>query len=156
MPQDGHAKQDGERAAGTRWIRKHAAHVAPHRVPLLGDDLYSNQPFCALVWHHRFNFILTCKPDSHATLAQRLAFWQANDGIAALERRHWHGRFTEVRHYRYLNDVRLRHGDDALAVNGFESTVVNAKTGEQLYHNSFITDHRLHADNVADVAHAGR
>jgi hypothetical protein len=29
MPQDGHAKQDCERAAGTRWIRKHAAHVEP-------------------------------------------------------------------------------------------------------------------------------
>jgi hypothetical protein len=45
MPQDGHAKQDCERAAGTRWIRKHAEHVAPHGVTLLGDDLYSNQPF---------------------------------------------------------------------------------------------------------------
>jgi hypothetical protein len=54
MPQDGHAKQDCERVAGTRWIRKHAAHVAPHRVTLLGDDLYSNQPFCTLVLHHRF------------------------------------------------------------------------------------------------------
>jgi hypothetical protein len=32
MPQDGHAKQDCERAAGTRWIRKHAEHVAPHGV----------------------------------------------------------------------------------------------------------------------------
>jgi len=32
MPQDGHAKQDCERAAGTRWIHQHAAHVAPHGV----------------------------------------------------------------------------------------------------------------------------
>ena len=52
--------------------------------------------------------------------------------------------------------MRLRDGDDALSVNWFESTVVNAKTGEQLYHNSFITNHRLHADNVANVAQAGR
>ena len=58
--------------------------------------------------------------------------------------------------YRYINDVRLRDGDDALAINWFEITVVHAKTGAQLYHNSFITDHRLHADNVADIAHAGR
>src|SRR5882672_1432139 len=81
MPQDGHAKQDCERAAGTRWIRTHAEHVAPHGVTILGEDLYSNQPFCALVLHHRFNFILTCKPDSHATRAERVAFWQANDGL---------------------------------------------------------------------------
>jgi len=156
MPQDGHAKQDGERAAGTRWIRKHAAHVAPHRVPLLGDDLYSNQPFCALVWHHRFNFILTCKPDSHATLAQRLAFWQANDGITEREGRHGNGRFTEVTRVRYSNDVRLRGGDDALPVNWFEITMVKTKTGEQLYHNSCITNHRLRDDNVMEVAQASR
>jgi hypothetical protein len=99
---------------------------------------------------------LTCKPDSHTTLSERLAFWPAHDEIAALERRRWHGRFTAVMRYRYLNDVRLRAGDEALSANWFELTIVSAKTGEQLYHNSFITDHRLHADNVADVAQAGR
>jgi hypothetical protein len=35
-------------------------------------------------------------------------------------------------------------------------TVLNAKTGEQLYYNTFITNHRLSAENVAQVAHAGR
>jgi hypothetical protein len=71
MPQDGHAKQDCERAAGKRWLAKHAEQVAPHGVTILGDDLYSNQPFCALVLHHRCNFIFTCKPDSHPKLSER-------------------------------------------------------------------------------------
>jgi hypothetical protein len=156
MPQDGHAQQDGARAAGTRWIRQHAAHVAPHRVTLLGDALSSNQPFCALVLHHRVNFILTCKPDSHATLAKRLAFWQANAGITEREGRHWNGRCTAVTRVRYSNAVRLRGGDDALPVNWFEITVVNTKTGEQLYHNSCITNHRLRDDNVMEMAQASR
>jgi hypothetical protein len=34
--------------------------------------------------------------------------------------------------------------------------VVNAKTGEQLYDKTFITNHRLSAQNVAQVAQAGR
>ncbi len=156
MPQDGQAKQDCEQGAGKRWLSKYAKVVVPHQVTLLGDDLYSKHPFCALALQQGFHFILTCKPDSHATLYERLAFWQANDGIATLEHRHWNGRFTEVRLYRYINDVRLRDGDDALSVNWFESTVVRAKTGEQLSHNSFITNHHLSADNVADVAQAGR
>ena len=71
MPQDGHAKQDCERAAGKRWLSKHAAQVAPHRVTLLGDDLYSNQPFCTLVLQQQCNFILTCTPDSHPTFYER-------------------------------------------------------------------------------------
>ena len=33
--------------------------------------------------------------------------------------------------------------------------MVNTKTGEQLYHNSFITNHRLSAANIAAVAQAG-
>jgi hypothetical protein len=156
MPQDGHAKQDCERAAGTRWIRTHAEQVVPHGVTLLGEDLSSNQPLCALVFPHRFTFIFPWKPDSHATLSERLAFWQANDGMAKREGRHWHGRFTAVTMVRSINDVRLRGGDDALAVHWFAITVVNAKTGEQLSHKSCITTHRLRDDNVVDVAQASR
>src|SRR2546426_7230651 len=44
----------------------------------------------------------------------------------------------------------------ALLVNWVEMIVVNAKTGEQLYYNTFITNHRLSAENVAQVAQAGR
>lgn len=156
MPQDGHDKQDSERAAGKRWLRTHAKKVAPHGVTFLGDDLYSNQPFCALVLQYQCNFIFTCKPDSHPKLYERLAFWQATDAMAAHEGRHFNGRFTEVTLVRYINDVRLRSGDDALSVNWFDCTVVNAKTGEQLYHNSCITNHRLTADNVVAVAQASR
>lgn len=156
MPQDGHDKQDCEQMAGKRWLRKHANAIAPHHVTFLGDDLYSKQPFCALALEKDCNFILVCKPDSHPTLYERLAFWQANDGIAACESRHWNGRFTEVSQYRSLNDVLLLDGKDALSVNWFEMTVINAKTGEQLYHNSFITNHRVTAENVAAVAQAGR
>jgi hypothetical protein len=133
LPQDGHDKQDGERAAGKRWLVKHAERVAPHGVTFLGDDLYRNQPFGALVLQQGCNFLCTCKPDSQPMLAERVAFWQATGGMATYEGRRWNGRFTEVTMVRYLNDVFLRSGDDALAVNWFEITVVNAKTGEQLY-----------------------
>jgi hypothetical protein len=142
--------------AGKRWLRHHAHAIAPHHVTLLGDDLYSQQPLCALALAQGFNFILVCKPDSHPKLYQRIAFWQANDGLTTCERRHWNGRFTEVSLYRFLNDVLLLDGKETVAVNWFELTVVNATTGEQLYHNSFITNHRVTADNVAQVAQAGR
>jgi hypothetical protein len=58
--------------------------------------------------------------------------------------------------YRFLNEVLLQDGKQALAVHWVEMTVVNAKTGEQLYDNTFITNHRLSAENVAQVAQAGR
>jgi hypothetical protein len=46
--------------------------------------------------------------------------------------------------------------NEALSVPGFESTVVKTTMDEQLYHTSFMTHHRLSADNIAAGAHAGR
>lgn len=85
-----------------------------------------------------------------------MAFWQANDAIKEVENRRCNGRFAEVMQYRSINDVSRRGGRDALAVNWLESTVVHAKTGEQLSYNSWMTNHRLSAANVSEVAQAGR
>ena len=156
MPQDGQVKQDCERVAGKRWITRHAKAIAPHGITLLGDDLYSNQPFCDLALHHGFNFVLVCKPESHPTLYNRLAFWQTNGAVQGLEQRHFNGRFTEVTTCRYINNVLLRNGQDALAVNWLEMTSIHARTGEQLYYNSWITNHQLSKGNVVQVARAGR
>ena len=156
MPQDGHAQQDCEQAAGKRWLTQHASTLVPHHVTLLGDDLYSKAPFCAWALHQGFNFILVGKPDSHPKLYDRLAFWQAQGAIAQYAQRRRKGRLTEVARYRFINEVLLQDGKHALAVHWVEMTVVNAKTGEQLSDNTFITNHRLRAENVAQVAQAGR
>lgn len=137
-------------------MAQYAQQVAPHGVTLLGDDLYSNQPLCQLALHHGFNFIFVCKPDSHTTLSERLTLWQATHAIREVERRRRRGRVTEVLLYRYINEVFLRGGKGALSVNWFEITSVQATTGQQLYHNSFITNHSITDDNVADLAQAGR
>jgi hypothetical protein len=156
MPQDGHVTQDGERTAGKRWRAKQAKQRAPPGVTVRGDDLSSNQPLCALGLQPRFHCMFTCPPASHPTRYERVALWPANAAMAARAVHHWHGRFTAVTMVRYRNDVLRRRGDEALAVNGVASTVVNAKTGEPLSHNSWITNHRLTADNVVDGAQSGR
>jgi hypothetical protein len=118
--------------------------------------LYSKPPWCALALEQGFHFLLVGKPDAHPTLDARIAFWHANDGIAACASRHWHGRFTDVSMYRSLHDVLLLDGQEALSVHWFESTVVNATTGEPLSPKSFLTNHRVTGEHVAAVAQAGR
>lgn len=156
MPQDGHEKQDCEQVAGKRWLMQHGPPLAPHHVTLLGDDLYSKEPFCSLALHQGFNFILVCKPDSHRKFYERLAFWQEQGLMAQCEQRQRNGAVTEVVLYRFINNVLLQEGKQTLSVNWVEITVANAKTGEQLYYNTFITNHHLRSDNVAEVAQAGR
>jgi hypothetical protein len=96
MPHDGHNTQDGEQRAGTRWIRHQAHALAPHHVTVLGEDLDSTQPLCALALEKGVNCLLVCQPDAHPQLYERLALWHANDGIATCARRHGHGRCTEI------------------------------------------------------------
>jgi hypothetical protein len=156
IPQDGHDKQDCERAAAKRWIKFQASHFEPNRVTLLGDDLYSNQPLCELALEKKFNFIFVCLPESHQILYQWLDFLAANGDIDRLQVHQWNGRFTEIATYRFINEVPLRGGAKALNVNWCEVIITHSKTGEQLYHNTFVTNHPLTDQTVVEVVKAGR
>ena len=41
-------------------------------------------------------------------------------------------------------------------VNWVEMTIIHAQTGEQLYHNAFITNHELTQQTVSPIVRAGR
>jgi len=155
-PQDGHDKQDCEHAAAKRWLTQHAPAFSPQSVTLLGDDLYSHQPFCELALTQQFNFILVCKPDSHATVYTWVNTLAALGGVSGLTQRHWNGRFGERWTYRYVNDVPLRAEADPLHVNWCELTITDERDGRTLYHNAFVTNHPISDDTVVVIVAAGR
>lgn len=156
VPQDGSAKQDCERMAAKRWVEQHAAQFKPYSVSVLGDDLYSNQPLCLLFLAHKLNFILVCKPDSHQTLYEWVTSLAASADLEQVTLRRFNGRFTEIVNCRFVEEVPLRAGQDALLVNWLEITINHSKTGEQLYFNTFVTNHPLTAQTVIPIAEAGR
>jgi len=155
-PQDGHEKQDCERMAAKRWVRQQANQFKSHSVTLLGDDLYCNQPLCQLILDNKFNFIFVCKPDSHQILYEWLGSLAASQDIDQVTLRRFNGRFTEIIRCRFVEDVPLRGGEEALLVNWCEVTITHAKTGQQLYYNSFVTNHQLTAQTVVPIIDAGR
>jgi hypothetical protein len=155
-PQDGHAKQDCERAAIKRWVQRHAGEFAKRRSTLLGDDLYACQPICELFLEAGFDFILVCKPDSHVGLYQQVEFLAKNGLVEQFSTREWSGRFWKVSQYRFVNQVPLRQGEDALAVNWCEVTITREDTGRRLYKNTFVTNHELKSDNVPLIVRDGR
>jgi hypothetical protein len=157
-PQDGHDKQDCERAAAKRWLRQHGARYAAYHVTVLGDDLYCNQPLCELLLEQELSFILVCKPDSHPKLYEWLDFLSAGpeEDLPSHSIRYWNGRFGEIWTCRYVNDVPLRAGEDALLVSWCELTIHHEQSGEQLYYNTFVTNYRLTESTVEPIARAGR
>jgi hypothetical protein len=155
-PQDGHEKQDCERAAIKRWVKRNAERLTDHKYTLLGDDLYACQPICSLFLENGFNFILVCKPESHIALYEQVAFLEKNDLVERVSLRHWNGKYYEIQQYCWANAVPLRRGEDALQVNWCEITITREDTGKQLYHNAFITNHALNRSNVVPIIRDGR
>ena len=157
VPQDGHEKQDCERAAAKRWLAQHHDHFSDYSVTYLGDDLYANQPLCQQVaeTYHQF-FIFVCKPESHVGLYEWLAFLDKNQEVETVTQRHWNGRHAEIWQYRFATQIPFRNGEDAVLVNWLEWVITREDTGTILYHNSFVTNHTITAANVIPLAQVGR
>jgi hypothetical protein len=156
LPQDGQIKQDCEINAAKRWLAAHAERYGSGNDTLLGDDLYAHQPFCRQVLLHGFHFLFTCKPTSHSHLSGWVEGLEEGRDRSMLRLR-VKGKSNRWEHhqYRWANGVPLTESQDALKVNWCELRITNAQ-GEVLYRNSYITDWKISAQNVAGLVSAGR
>jgi len=122
-PQDGHAKQDCEIAATSRWLMTWGARYAPWKLTLLGDDFYAHQPFCRKLLSSGFDFLFVCKPSSHKILYEDIEGLAKTGALATIVHKRVEG-VRKIRHftdtYRFMNDVPIKDGADALKVNWLE------------------------------------
>lgn len=152
-PQDGDAKQDCELKAAKRWIHQYTN--AFEAVTILGDDLYAHEPFCKELLEKGYNFLLVCKPESHKTLYG----WIKGITKQKVEDR-FDGKTHQLYTYRYVEGVPLKDtmnkNEHSLLVNFVEVTVKDRKTGKQLYHNAFITNHPVTDKTLSILVDCGR
>jgi hypothetical protein len=151
VPQDGHDKQDCEIRAARRWLKAHGSRHAKLKPVYLGDDLSSRQPVCAAVRAAKGHFLFVCKPSSHPTIEEYLSGIELPEHRETVKR----GRQRFTYRYRWLCDVPLRDGDDAMIVNWLAIEITNP-AGKVTYRNSFITDLPVDRDTVAELAACGR
>jgi hypothetical protein len=151
VPQDGHDKQDCESMAARRWLAAHGPSYARLDPVYLGDDLYSRQPICQAVQAAGGHFLFVCKPSSHPTIEEYLTGVE----LSELTKQVKHGRQRFTHSYRWLCDVPLRDGADAMTVNWLMIEIRNA-AGEVTYRNSFITDLPTDRDTVVELSACGR
>ena len=145
-------KQDCERNAAKRWLDKHANEYAWLSPTLLGDDLFSNYPFCKEVLEYGYSFIFTCKDDSHPWLAETIN----NSFLEETSRREWNGRYHLKYTYKWLNGVQIRDNKETLLVNYLSLSIWNEKKNKQTYFNTWITNIPITSNNVAHLASCGR
>lgn len=146
-PQDGHEKQDSERAASKRWIQKNGAYYASKKGILLGDDIYACEPVCSQTIDVGLDFIFVCKPDSHKVLYDYIEGADAETVVIKGKR----GKKTT---YRFFNKIPL-NGKGKCMVNWCSIEETNG-SGKITYKNAFVTSLLITKENVAEIARAGR
>lgn len=150
--QDGAAKNDCERNAGSRWLeqfRKDHPHLP---IIVTEDALGSNAPHIRDLKKYHAHFILGVKEGDHKHLfeqyEQRLEAGQvqgvheADAGTGA------------SRDWLFLNDVSINESNQELLVNLLVYVEVDASG--QTHTWAWVTDLILSADNVREVARGGR
>lgn len=153
-PQDGATKQDCEIRAASRWIENQGSHYAPWGVTLLGDDLYSREPFCQKAIDAGFSFLFVCKESSHKTLYEYLKDSCETKVEHRVEGKRKIRRETDT--YRFMTGAPIKDGKEALAVNWFSLTTTDSFTGKVLYSGAWITSHPVDAKTVVLMARCAR
>ena len=152
--EDGHDKQDCEINAAKRLIARLRASDKALPYIIVGDGLYSKQPFVLMLMQkpQPLHFILVAKPTDHKDLVANVAGLRRGKLLERKEFRDTQGR----RHrYEWVNGVPLNAEPNSPEVNFLEYTIF-AADGSMNYHNSWVTDLILDAQNVEWITRGGR
>lgn len=151
---DGNEKQDCEINASKRWLKRKSS-LNLSRL-LLGDDLYAHEPLCRKIIEKGDSFVFVAKEDSHKIMYEHIKFVENTAGLETTEKIVGRAHEKEIWKYKFVNEVPINGGKDALKVNWLELEVFDAKRGERTYYNTFITDIKITKFNVHDIGLIGR
>jgi len=148
---DGNKKQDCEINAGKRIVANIRKQHPKLPIIIVGDGLYSKQPFVDAAKQSRMSFILVAKPDDHKVLFEWVHELQALGDGDSLELTDKKGR---KHRYRWINNVPLNGSKDADNVNFFQYELI--PKNKVTYRNSWVTDIAVDELNVVDLVKGGR
>jgi len=152
--EDGQEKQDCEINAGKRLIKRIRQEHPQLKICVTGDDLYAHEPFIKELRDLRMAFVLIAKPSSHPELFEWV---EELDRMGEGEKGEWsEGPAAKRRYFKYRIARQVPLTQSGKVVVNFVEVWEYNRTGKQVYHNSFVTDFEVTAENVAVVVGIGR
>ena len=151
---DGKDKQDCEINASKRWLDSFNI-LKKYKLIILGDDLYSRVPMIKSIIEKGYSFILVCKQESHKFLYEQIELIKNSGHCHTVKLEKMVYGKKQIFTYYYENNIALNNSKDSININWCELIITNLD-GRKLYHNSFVTDIKITAKNVIDIALAGR
>lgn len=148
---DGSDKQDCEVKAGKRVLKKIRKSHPKLPIIMVGDGLYSKQPFIEDIKAGMMDYILVAKEDDHKIMMEWVNEQRQLKEVSRLEIRDMKGR----RHvYEWINEVPLNGSKETVMTNYFEYWLIDKeKVG---YHNSWVTDIPISKENITELVRGGR
>ena len=152
VKQDGANKNDCERNAAKRLLRK-IRHEHPHlSLIIVEDGLASNAPHIRELLDLEMHFILGVKPGDHGFLFNKLIAAYDQDQVTTI-----HGRTPDNRPYdvAFVNGLPLNESNQDLLVNFLQYTERD-ENGEPVKLFSWVTDFTLTKQNSHKLVRGGR
>ena len=148
---DGSEKNDCERNAAKRFITK-LRHDHPHLGFIITEDgLSSNAPHIETLHDYGCHYILGVKEGDHGYLFAQVQAAEQAGRVSHYER---HDRAAGIVHrFRFINDMPLNESRSDVRVNFIEYWEVRQ---DQVQYFSWVTDFRVHKDNVYKLMRGGR
>jgi hypothetical protein len=152
IQQDGQNKNDCERNATRRWLKRFRQEYPHLPVIVVEDSLSSNAPHLRDLRQARAHYIIGVKPGDHGFLFEHL---QAAEEAGRIEVLTLDDPATGVlHHFRFRNGEPLNESNADELVNVLEYWEIHPQG--QVQHFSWISDCLLGADNVWDIMRGGR
>ncbi len=150
---DGTKKQDCEINAGKRMISKIRKTHPKLKIIIIGDGLYSKQPFVDELKATGMSYILVAKPKDHKILFEWVDELTGLGDGKSLKIKDPKG---NIRLYEWINKVPLNGTPKAENVNFFQFKIINKKKNKVTYKNSWVTDIPIDKTNIIDLVKGGR
>jgi hypothetical protein len=152
---DGNIKQDCEINAAKRLIPEIKKDHPQLGLIIVGDDLFSRQPFIANVLAAGYHYIFTVKPDSHKYLMEWIDAYDKEDinELSIIDKK---GRTHK---YEWVNNVPLYGSAYSIKVNFFRYQIISKdKNGNKkiAYKSSWVTDLEINKENCVTLVRGAR
>jgi hypothetical protein len=150
--QDGHQKNDCERNAARRWLKRFRQDHPHLPVIIVEDALSSNAPHIRDLLAARCHFLLGVKPGDHEHLFAQVQQREKAGQAAVLQTAD--ASTGTVRRYVFVSGVSINEANQEVQVNFLRYQEI--KAGQVVREWTWVTDLELTRNNVVRVARAGR
>ena len=150
---DGTEKQDCETNAGKRLIPKIRKDHPQLGIIIVGDDLFSKEPFIRTILSERMHYILVAKETDHIAMMNAINQSDRLQEIRSLDEK---GR-THV--YEWINGVPLTGNNKPILTNFFRYTILatDENGNEKInFRNSWVSDLELTREHIKHLVRGGR